>query len=32
MNVPAMKAFVEVDSILSGNHLLLSPFGLLHHF
>jgi hypothetical protein len=31
--LPSMQAFVEVDGVLSGDNLLLSPFaGLVHHF
>ena len=30
--VPAMKALVEVNSVLPGDNLFLPSFGLLHHF
>ena len=29
--VPAMQVFVEVDGVLSSNHLLFPTLALLHH-
>lgn len=30
--VPAVQTLVEVDGVLPGHHLFLSPFRLVHHF
>jgi hypothetical protein len=30
-HVPAMQSFVKMDSVLTGNHLILPAFALVHH-